>query len=244
MFPHHLSQPHKMKALYFIILFQSLIISQTYSFHEPSFDGIGKSYFHREISKVMGHQGANWLERSSRKSEEHPSKVVNNLNLKLTDIVADFGSGSGYFTRKIAPLCSLVYAVDIQEEMHAINKDFLSKNIINNVEFIIGGYKTTNLPLSKIDLLLMVDVYHELEFPHEIMRDIYDKLKPSGNLVLVEYRGEDEELMIKPLHKMSEKQIALEMESVGFFLERNLDILPRQHMLFFKKNYSPAQGVH
>jgi len=122
--------------------------------------------------------------------------------------------------------------------------NLLSKNIINNVEFIIGGYKTTNLPLSKIDLLLMVDVYHELEFPHEIMRDIYDKLKPSGNLVLVEYRGEDEELMIKPLHKMSKKQIALEMKSVGFFLERNLDILPRQHMLFFKKHYSPAQGVH
>ena len=165
-----------MKAIYLIILFQSLIFSQTYSFHKASFDGIGKFYFQREISKVMGHQGANWLERSLRESEEHPSKVVNNLNLKLTDIVADFGSGSGYFTRKIAPLCSLVYAVDIQEEMHAINKDLLSKNIINNVEFIIGGYKTTNLPLSNIDLLLMVDVYHELEFPHEIMRDIYDCL--------------------------------------------------------------------
>ena len=108
MFPHHLSQPHKMKALYYIILFQSLIFSQTYSFHEPSFHGIGKSYFQREISKVMGHQGANWLERSSRESEEHPSKVVNNLNLKLTDIVADFGSGSGYFTRKIAPLYPLI----------------------------------------------------------------------------------------------------------------------------------------
>ena len=115
---------------------------------------------------------------------------------------------------------------------------------MENVEFIIGGYKTTNLPLRKIDLLLMVDVYHELEFHHEIMRDIYDKLKPSGNLVLVEYRGEDEELMIKPLHKMTENQIVLEMESVGFFLEINLDILPRQHMLFFKKNHSSAQGVH
>ena len=233
-----------MKISYFIILFQSFIFSQTYTVKEPSFDGIGKFYFQREISKVMGHQGANWLERSSRESEEHPTMVVNSLNLKPTDIVADFGSGSGYFTRKIAPLCSLVYAVDIQEEMHALNKNFLSKNIINNVEFIIGGYKKTNLPLNKIDLLLMVDVYHELEFPYEIMKDIYDKLKPSGNLVLVEYRGEDEKLMIKPLHKMTEKQIVLEMENTGFFLERNLDILPTQHMLFFKKNHSSAQGVH
>ena len=105
-------------------------------------------------------------------------------------------------------------------------------------------FPKTNLPLNKIDLLLMVDVYHELEFPYEIMKDIYDKLKPSGNLVLVEYRGEDEKLMIKPLHKMTEKQIVLEMENTGFFLERNLDILPTQHMLFFKKNHSSAQGVH
>ena len=182
-----------MKLLYFIILFLRLIFCQNYTYQDTSFDGIGKFYFQREISKVMGHQGANWLERSSRESEEHSRKVVKNLNLNLTDIVSDFGSGSGYFTRKIAPLCSLVYAVDIQEEMHAINKDFLSQNDIDNVEFITGGYKTTNLPLNKIDLLLMVDVYHELEFPHEIMEDIYDKLKPSGNLVLVEYRGEDEE---------------------------------------------------
>tara|TARA_B100000029_G_scaffold516721_1_gene633255 strand:- start:12502 stop:13203 length:702 start_codon:yes stop_codon:yes gene_type:complete len=233
-----------MKFFYFIILFQSFIFSQTYTVKEPSFDGIGKFYFQREISKVMGHQGASWLERSSRELEEHPSMVVNSLNLKLTDIVADFGSGSGFFTRKIAPLCSLVYAVDIQEKMHAINKDLLSKNDIDNVVFITGGNKKTNLPLNKIDLLLMVDVYHELEFPHEIMKDIYDKLKTSGILVLVEYRGEDKKLMIKPLHKMTEKQIVLEMKSAGFFLERNLDILPRQHMLFFKKNHSSAQGVH
>ncbi len=226
---------NEMKLLYFIVLFQSLIFSQTYKFGEPSIDGIGKFYFQREISKVMGHQGINWLERSSRESEEHPSKVVNNLDLGLTDVVADFGSGSGYFTRKIAPLCSLVYAVDIQEEMHAINKSLLSKNNIDNVELIIGGHKKTNLPLGKIDMLLMVDVYHELEFPYEIMTDIYSKLKTRGRLVLVEYRKEDEELMIKPLHKMSEQQITLEIESVGFSLEKNLGILPTQHMLFFKK---------
>mgnify|MGYP001228890471 FL=1 len=226
---------NEMKLLYFIVLFQSLIFSQTYKFGEPSIDGIGKFYFQREISKVMGHQGINWLERSSRESEEDPNKVVNNLDLGLTDVVADFGSGSGYFTRKIAPLCSLVYAVDIQEEMHAINKSLLSKNNIDNVELIIGGHKKTNLPLGKIDMLLMVDVYHELEFPYEIMTDIYSKLKTRGRLVLVEYRKEDEELMIKPLHKMSEQQITLEIESVGFSLEKNLGILPTQHMLFFKK---------
>jgi len=224
-----------MKTLYFIILFQSLIFGETYTFGKASIDGIGKFYFQREISKVMGHQGINWLERSSRLSEEHPNKVVTNLNLELTDVVADFGSGSGYFTRKIAPLCSLVYAVDIQEEMHDVNNSLLSINNINNVKLIIGDSKTTNLPLGKIDILLMVDVYHELEFPHEIIRDIYSKLKPQGRLVLVEYRKEDKELMIKPLHKMSEKQIKLEIESAGFSLEKNLDILPTQHMLFFKK---------
>ena len=224
-----------MKTLYFIILFQSLIFGEAYTFGKASIDGIGKFYFQREISKVMGHQGINWLERSSRLSEEHPNKVVTNLNLELTDVVADFGSGSGYFTRKIAPLCSLVYAVDIQEEMHDVNNSLLSINNINNVKLIIGDSKTTNLPLGKIDILLMVDVYHELEFPHEIIRDIYSKLKPQGRLVLVEYRKEDKELMIKPLHKMSEKQIKLEIESAGFSLEKNLDILPTQHMLFFKK---------
>ena len=106
---------------------------------------------------------------------------------------------------------------------------------VDNVELIIGGHNTTNLPLGKIDMLFMVDVYHELEFPHEIMTDIYSKLQARGRLVLVEYRKEDKELMIKPLHKMSEQQIILEIESAGFSLEKNLDILPTQHMIFFKK---------
>ena len=121
----------------------------------------------------MGHQGAEWLERNSREIEERPSIVIKSLKLKSSDIIADFGSGSGYFTRLIAPKCSLVYAIDIQKEMHEINNSILKKNDINNVKFILGENKKTNLPKNKIDILIMVDVYHELEYTYEIMSNIY-----------------------------------------------------------------------
>jgi ubiquinone/menaquinone biosynthesis C-methylase UbiE len=183
----------------------------------------------------MGHMGAPWLDRKSREIEERPDLVINALGLNSSDVVADFGAGSGYFTEKIAPLCSLVYAVDIQREMIDINLRKMKSKGITNVNFILGAEKITNLPKESIDYLIMVDVYHELEFPYEIMQDIYRAMKQNGNIVLVEYRKEDPKVMIKPLHKMSINQIRKEMKNSGFELNRSFKALPRQHMLFFIK---------
>jgi len=226
----------KIFIIFYLIIVNSYLFSQNYTYKSPSRDGIGKIYLGREISKIMGHQGVEWLERNSREIEEKPLKVIKNLNLKSSDIVADFGSGSGYFTRLIAPKCSLVYAIDIQKEMHEINNSILKKDNINNVKFILGENKETNLPKNKIDLLIMVDVYHELEFPYEIMSNIYNILKQNGKVIFVEYKGEDKKLMIKPLHKMTLNQIIIEIRNVGFKFEKNIESLPRQHMLIFSKS--------
>jgi len=226
----------KIFIIFYLIIVNSYLFSQNYTYKSPSRDGIGKIYLGREISKIMGHQGVEWLERNSREIEEKPLKVIKNLNLKSSNIVADFGCGSGYFTRLIAPKCSLVYAIDIQKEMHEINNSILKKDNINNVKFILGENKETNLPKNKIDLLIMVDVYHELEFPYEIMSNIYNILKQNGKVIFVEYKGEDKKLMIKPLHKMTLNQIIIEIRNVGFKFEKNIESLPRQHMLIFSKS--------
>lgn len=218
-----------------VILLTSFLFSQEYTHTKPSRDGTGKYFLGREISTIMGHMGASWLDRSSREKEERPDLVIKALNLDKTQIVADFGAGSGYFTHRIASKCSLVYAVDIQQEMLVLNKKKMEEKNIKNVIFTLGAEKNTNLPKESIDYLIMVDVYHELEFPYEIMRDIYGVLKNNGKVVLVEYKQEDPRIMIKPLHKMSVEQIRKEMEYSGFELSQSYKKLPRQHMLFFNK---------
>ena len=229
------------KRYWLLVVFVSLLLGQDYAYVKSSRDGIGKVYLGREISGIMGHVGAPWLDRASREIEERPELVINALGLNRNDVVADFGAGSGYFTEKIAPLCSLVYAVDIQSEMIEINKRKMQSKDIRNVNFILGAEKLTNLPKESIDYLIMVDVYHELEFPYEIMQDIYRAMKDNGRVVLVEYRKEDPKVMIKPLHKMSVKQIRKEMNNSSFELNRLFEGLPRQHMLFFNKILS-AKG--
>ncbi len=229
------------KRYWLLVVFVSLLLGQDYAYVKSSRDGIGKVYLGREISGIMGHVGAPWLDRASREIEERPELVINALGLNRNDVVADFGAGSGYFTEKIAPLCSLVYAVDIQSEMIEINKRKMQSKDIRNVNFILGAEKLTNLPKKSIDYLIMVDVYHELEFPYEIMQDIYRAMKDNGRVVLVEYRKEDPKVMIKPLHKMSVKQIRKEMNNSSFELNRLFEGLPRQHMLFFNKILS-AKG--
>ena len=218
-----------------VILLTSFLFSQEYTYTKPSKDGTGKYFLGREISTIMGHMGAPLLDRSSREKEERTDLVTEALNLNRTQIVADFGAGSGYFTHRIASNCSLVYAVDIQKEMLVLNKKKMDEKNIKNVIFTLGAEKNTNLPKESIDYLIMVDVYHELEFPYEIMRDIYGVLKNNGKVVLVEYKQEDPRIMIKPLHKMSVKQIRKEMEYSGFELSQSYKNLPRQHMLFFNK---------
>ncbi|WPF90278.1 class I SAM-dependent methyltransferase [Cyanobacterium aponinum AL20118] len=200
-------------------------------------DGIGKYYLGREIAKVMGHQEFLWLERPSREAEEQPSKVIEALNLQPTDTIADIGAGSGYFSFRIAKKVpqGLVYAVDVQPEMIDII-DFLVKESPDlPVLPVLGSETSPNLPPESINFALMVDTYHEFNHPREMMENIVKALKPQGKVVLVEYRKENPLIMIKGVHKMSEKQVKKEMEAVGLKWLKTDEFLPQQHYLVFEK---------
>lgn len=200
-------------------------------------DGIGKFYLGREIANVMGHQAMLWLERPSREKEEQPQLLVDALGLQPQDIVADIGAGTGYMSFRMANLVpeGKVFAVDIQPEMlDALN--FLKKeNNVTNVESVLGTEKNPQLPADSIDLALMVDAYHEFEYPREMMEGIVRSLKSGGKAVLVEYRQENPLIPIKPLHKMSQKQVKKEMKAVGLTWQETKDILPQQHIAIFTK---------
>lgn len=229
---------HKILITFFIAshsFASNVLLSQDYILKTPSRDGIGKFYQGREISKIMGHFGAAWLERQSRSKEENPKLAVDLLDLNKSLVVADFGAGTGYFTSQLAKRCSLVYAVDIQSEMIQLNKKNMLLKNIQNVKYVINSPKQTNLPQNSVDLILLVDVYHELEFPFEVVNDMKNSLKNNGQIVLLEYRAEDPSVPIKALHKMSLKQITREMDYVGMKLSKNIQELPRQHMLVFSK---------
>ncbi len=204
--------------------------------HDP--DGIGKVYMKREIAQVMGHQGAGWLERSGREAEEQPNKVIAALKLKPDSVVADIGAGTGYFSFRIAPQIpqGKVYAVDVQPEMLEILNDLKVEKKLSNVEPILGTQTNPNLPDASVDLALMVDAYHEFEYPREMMAGIARSLKPRGRVVLVEYRGENPFVLIKPLHKMTQKQVRQEMTAAGLKYVEVRNGLPQQHILIFEKS--------
>ncbi|BAY74955.1 type 11 methyltransferase [Nostoc linckia NIES-25] len=203
--------------------------------HSP--DGIGKYYIGREIAKVMGYTGAGWLERTSREQQEQPSKIVSVLNLKPDDIVADIGAGTGYLSFRIAPLLTTgkVLAVDVQPEMLEIIDLFKQEKNITNVEPVLATLTDPNLPFESVDLALMVDAYHELEYPQEVMQKVVKALKPGGRMVLVEYRGENPFITIKRLHKMTQKQVRKEMQAVGLVWRETKNLLPQQHLMIFEK---------
>ncbi len=203
--------------------------------HSP--DGIGKFYLGREIAQVMGHEGAGWLERPSRETSEQPEQAIAALNLKPGDIVADIGAGTGYFSFRISPFVpqGKVLAVDVQPEMLALINFVKTQENIQNVEPVLGTEDYPNLPESTVDLALMVDAYHEFQYPQEMMQGIVKALKPGGRVVLLEYRQENPLILIKGLHKMSEKQVKKEMTAVGLNWKETQDFLPQQHFLVFEK---------
>jgi SAM-dependent methyltransferase len=202
-----------------------------------SADGIGKFYMGREIAKVMGHTEALWLERPSREVTEQPQQVIDALDLKPTDVVADMGAGTGYFSFRISPKVpqGKVLAVDIQPEMIDIMNFLKKENNITNVEPILGSVTNSNLPDDTVDLALMVDAYHEFEYPREVMEGVVRSLKPGGRVVLVEYRRENPLIPIKALHKMTQNQARKEMKAVGLRWRETKNFLPQQHLMVFEK---------
>lgn len=204
----------------------------------PSRDGIGKVYMGREIAGVMGWQGAAWLERDERQQEERGDLLLRELGLKPGMAVADIGAGTGYYARRMAPLVGsngVVYATDVQPEMMKMLEDGAVKAGLTNIKPVLGGLKSVNLPDASIDLAIMVDVYHELAYPFEVIESLVRALKPGGRIAYVEYRLEDNRVPIKTLHKMSEAQVRKEAASHALVWERTASTLPWQHVVIFRK---------
>lgn len=205
--------------------------------HDPN--GIGKFYMGREIAYVMGYQGAAWLERPEREKEEEPAKLIKALDLKPGMIVADVGAGSGYHSFRLSPLVGdkgKVLAVDVQKQMIAILQNRIKRERTTNVVPILGTDQDPKLPKGEVDLILMVDVYHEFEYPYEMTVKLVEALKPGGRLVFVEFRLEDDSVPIKLVHKMSERQVLREMsEFPELEHSKTIGTLPWQHIIIFTK---------
>jgi precorrin-6B methylase 2 len=205
--------------------------------HSP--DGIGKFYQGREIAQVMGHLAADWLERPERASEERPDLLLPALKLRPGGRVADIGAGSGFYTRKVAQVVGpqgVVYAVDIQPEMLELLTNKTAQAGFHNVTPILGTTSDPKLPAGAVDLVLMVDVYHEFDHPFEMIEAMLPALKPNGRIVFVEFRGEDPAVPIKPLHKMTTAQVRKEMAAHHLTLAEAVETLPRQHVLIFERD--------
>lgn len=208
-----------------------------YTFKKGDPNGIGKWYMGRQIAHVMGFQGIGWLERPEREAEENTSMLLENMDIAPTDTIADIGAGSGYHVFKMADLARKghIYAVDIQEEMLQAIQQKKKQTGLQHITTVKGSSKSVHLPRNSVDKVLMVDVYHEFEYPIEMLASIKKALRPKGRIYLIEYRGEDPTVPIKEVHKMTEKQAVRELNAAGFTLEENVDNLPWQHCLVFVK---------
>lgn len=193
----------------------------------------------RRYALTMSYLGADWLDRSERVQEEEPDVALDALKLVPGSTVADVGAGSGYMTvrmaKRVGP-AGKVYANDIQPQMLNLLRQRLDREKIPNVELVLGTYDDPRLPANSVDLILMVDVYHEFSQPQAMLRRMRESLKTGGRLVLLEYRKEDPSIPIRPDHKMSVAEAKMEIEAEGFTLGSVDGRLPRQHILVFTKN--------
>lgn len=220
-----------------LLSFTAYAQDSAYQYRKASRDGIGKFYMGREIAAVMGVGGSFWLERDNRDEEENTTIAIEKLPLQMNSVVADIGAGSGYYSFRIRERVprGKVYALEIQPGMLEILR--ARKETLNDklVEVRACSPKSLELPASCLDLALMVDVYHELEYPKEILASVYHSLKDSGRLLLIEFRGEDPEVAIKPLHKTTVEQLNRELEANGFRLSYRGDFMQVQHFLLYEK---------
>jgi len=233
----------RLLGLFLVLLATNLSLAQQtippgYVTIPVSPDGIGKRYMDREISAVMGWQGATWLERDKREREERTDLLLDSLALQPGMIVADIGAGTGYLSRRMAPLVmpgGKIIALDLQPEMISILQTTVNQSGLKQIEVKQGSVDNIKLPKNSIDMAIMVDVYHELAYPYEVMVSILQALKPRGRLVFVEYKAEDIRVPIKSLHKMSEAQIKREAGIFPLDWERTVSTLPWQHVVVFRK---------
>jgi SAM-dependent methyltransferase len=194
----------------------------------------------RKIAGVMGMNGADWLVRPEREAEEQPEKALDALNLKPGMVVADIGAGVGYMSLRMARRVSKVYANDLQPAMLDRLRQNAAKAGIANIVTVVGDVSDPKLPANTMDLVLLVDVYHEFSAPQVMLRKIRETLKPDGRLVLLEYRAEDPNVPIIAEHKMTVAQVKTELEAEGFVLQPVVETLPRQHILILTKASAKA----
>jgi len=200
-------------------------------------NGINKWYMGRQIAQVMSHYGIDWLEREEREMEENTTQLLKNLSVKPGMLVADIGAGSGYHSALLSKMVGngKVFAVDVEPEMIAYLNARIKQEKLSRIVPVLSTEKNVALPENTVDIILLVDVYHEFSFPYEMALSMRSALKPGGKLVLVEFRAEDLTVPIKTIHKMSEKQSVKELKAAGFKFEQNMDNLPWQHCMVFTK---------
>lgn len=193
---------------------------------------------HRRIAPVMGAGGADWLVRPERESEERPDQALDAIGIQRGSTVADIGAGAGYFTWRLAErvgAAGVVYGEDIQPRM----LDLLARNIaarhLINVHPVLGTPVDPKLPENSIDLVLLVDVYHEFSEPEKMLDRIRESLKTGGRIVFLEYRAEDPKVPILPEHKMTVEQVRAEVQPEGYRFDKTIEVLPEQHIIVFRK---------
>lgn len=225
-----------------LILVCWLCLSASISYAQPAADDTSipparTTYLGRKIAQTMSFHGAPWLVRDNREEEERPSEVLKQLDLKPGMVVCDLGCGNGFYTLLMAPQVGpdgKVLAVDIQQEMLHLLELRSESQGIDNVEPVLGSLIDPRLPAGEVDLVLLVDVYHEFSHPEQMLSALRASLSPNGLIALLEYREEDPNVPIKPLHKMSKRQIMKEYRANGFRLAKQYDGLPWQHLMFFE----------
>ena len=196
-------------------------------------------YMGRRVAMTMGHQGADWLIRDEREREERCSLMLANLGVKRGMTICDMGCGNGYYALQMAQMTGekgYVVGVDVQPEMLSLLRDRMEEQGVENIIPVLGSFHNPHLPENLIDMILLVDVYHEFSHPEEMLAAMRKSLKPDGLAVFLEYRKEDPKVPIKPLHKMSKDQVNKELTANGFKLVKEFDGLPWQHMMFFGRD--------
>jgi ubiquinone/menaquinone biosynthesis C-methylase UbiE len=217
----------------FVVSLLAALTNPTCAQDKPS--GKRSEYLGRRIAQPMSHLGADWLIRTERNAEEDPEQMLGQLGLKEGMNVCDMGCGNGFYTLTLAEMVGpkgKVFAVDIQPQMLQLLSRRAAEAKLENIDMVLGTITDPKLPAKQVDLVLMVDVYHEFSHPREMLKAIGESLKDDGCIALVEFREEDPSVPIKPEHKMSKKQIVKEFSANGFKVRSEYDGLPWQHLMF------------